>query len=594
MPTTVFTGPVNGAENGENTENSPALGPKTPTKHVRKRSKVTKPRSRATENIPTLPKPPGNKVRIPQKLFEYWEMVNKLHPDRLLLYVYRTWPIIDRKRHGKHSNIGSLSQPVNEDGIYAEFGEGDYKLILSDGIGYKQVCYTLLKGFRDAINFPAQIELEDVVTEDPQNKSWIERMRMKGTLFPGDEDEAMEEQISGNMDAVSQLTSTVKELAMSHMRNRDTPKQNLETSVGSAMLDNVAQASRMGNEIIKEAVTQASQLAVTPASGANPVEQMLAVAEMVKAIVPAPQPQQDMMPLFTVMMESTKANAAAQLEAANQRATSFEKLIDSMRSEIVEMRKPKEDQQDPLKQIVKLAEAQKVLMEVNPSSGDASSVPAWVQAVLPAIPVVVQMLSQAATAFATGMYNKSVAATGVGQAMPPPAPQAAQAPAVIPNTAAPAPGGAPTEDQTGRGAYMGFLQQIADPLLAHIQNPDLNGADFADWLTRYGPNGQMIYMSLREQGKDQLVLLLQTHEPLWSQLQQIPEVFNRFLDEFMAYSQQQDEEPDEEQELAASPEPQEPNPQPLEELPPKPANATTATGKPTGKSASRKSKKGVN
>ncbi len=233
MPATVSNEPIDGAENGVKPDNNPTLGTKTITKRVRKRSKVTKPRSRATENIATLPKPPGNKVRLPQKLFEYWEMVNNLHPDRLLMYVYRTWPIIDRKRHGKDTNIGILSLPTDEDGIYAEFGEGDYKLILSDGIGYKQVCYTLLKGFRDSTNFPAQVEMEDVVTEDPANKSWIERMRMKGAKFPGDEDYSMDDSIdTPQMDAVAQLTSTVERLAMRQMQVQ-TPQNNLETAVGS-------------------------------------------------------------------------------------------------------------------------------------------------------------------------------------------------------------------------------------------------------------------------------------------------------------------------------------------------------------------------
>ena len=54
-------------------------------------------------------------------------------------------------------------------------------------------------------------------------------------------------------------------------------------------------------------------------------------------------------------------------------------------------------------------------------------------------------------------------------------------------------------------------------------------------------------MSLREQGKDAIVQLLQRHEPLWAQLRQIPQTFDGFLNEFMAYADEQgSEEPGQE------------------------------------------------
>ena len=109
MPTTLNTE----LELGTKNDVKPSLGPKVFGKRLRKRRKVTKSDSLATENAATLPKPPGNKIRDPQKLFDYWIKVNEDHPDRLQLYVYRTWPIIDRKRLNKDTNIGILTQPTN-------------------------------------------------------------------------------------------------------------------------------------------------------------------------------------------------------------------------------------------------------------------------------------------------------------------------------------------------------------------------------------------------------------------------------------------------------------------------------------------------
>lgn len=143
--------------------------------------------------------------------------------------------------------------------------------------------------------------------------------------------------------------------------------------------------------------------------------------------------------------------------------------------------------------------------------------------------------------------------------------------------------------------YLAFLQTIAEPLIMHVQDPNLNGADFADWLVRSTSNGQMVYMSLREQGKDQVMTLLQAHEQLWAQLQQIPAVFDQFLNEFMAYA------PYSEPETEPEPDPDEDelertanhtviDNKPLEELPVR----TTKPKAPVKTKAPAKAKKGVN
>lgn len=522
-----------------------------PRKQVARKVKRTI--TRGGEDVPHLPKPPSVKMNDPGRFFQYWKTTDKAYPDRLTCYVYRLWPVIDRKRLDKNSNIGQEPAPVDEDGIYARFGEGDYKIILSDGILHKQVCYTILKGFRDPTNFPAQIEYEDVVVDDPYNQSWIERMKMKGVRFPGDEpEEVVVGGGGGGADsAVAQLTSTVERLALSQMR-RESPKSSLDAAMSSTMLDTVAQASKMGNEILQSAFKQANEVGrgerVT--MSADPVDQLRTVVEVAKAIAPPPVVPTDMTPFMNMMMESNRSTMEAQVKAATDRTMMLEKMVEDMRKERLEMMKPREDQQDPLKQIDRVLTIQQKLMEANPAA--ESSTPGWVQAVMQFAPVGIQLLSQAATSFAAAMYNRAVANTGTGQPVPPPNPAQTQPqaipgaiPGAMPGATPGAPGtGAPdpsSDTSGGMGMYMEFLNTIAEPLLNHVTNPDMTGADFADWLVRSQSNGQLIYMSLREQGKDAIVQLLQQHEPLWNQLRQIPQSFDRFLDEFMAYAEEEQE-----------------------------------------------------
>ncbi len=82
------------------------------------------------------------------------------------------------------------------------------------------------------------------------------------------------------------------------------------------------------------------------------------------------------------------------------------------------------------------------------------------------------------------------------------------------------------------------------------------------------------------------MILLQAHEQLWAQLQQVPVVFDQFLNEFMAYApyQQEPESDPDEDELERTANSMADSGKPLEELPirtakPKATAKTKATAK---------------
>ena len=61
-------------------------------------------------DLSELPRPPGFKL-APDKFFRYWSNLTPPQRERVLVYVYRLYPIIDRSRTGNPSNIAKLNEP---------------------------------------------------------------------------------------------------------------------------------------------------------------------------------------------------------------------------------------------------------------------------------------------------------------------------------------------------------------------------------------------------------------------------------------------------------------------------------------------------
>ena len=141
---------------------------------------------------PGSPSPPKFSMD-PDTFFEYWGHADLMLPNRGTVYVYRTWPMIDRQRIDPDAKkyIDKMDKAPENPALWRQeilhrYGSGNYKLILNDAGGStKAVGQTLIADLRDPDYPPVINSLDELVMDDPSNQSFLENLRQKGIL-PGE------------------------------------------------------------------------------------------------------------------------------------------------------------------------------------------------------------------------------------------------------------------------------------------------------------------------------------------------------------------------------------------------------------------------
>ena len=86
--------------------------------------------------------------------------------------------------------------------------------------------------------------------------------------------------------------------------------------------------------------------------------------------------------------------------------------------------------------------------------------------------------------------------------------------------------------------YFAFLDQIKDPLLAHMNNPEKDGVDFAEWLIGSRMDGYSFYCSIRDKaGVENLMMLFKAYPPIWNAIGNNEPRVRQFVTEFMERDQ---------------------------------------------------------
>jgi hypothetical protein len=126
------------------------------------------PPSGAAESTPRL-------AAVTQQTSEepsFFEQLQQFSADDwrgLSCYVYRLWPVIDRKE-GQHY-LSKVSEPFDEDFLLATFGTGKYYMRLNDRKGKTLASHTS-SVYSD--RFPPKVHPEEVVAGDPQNERYFQ------------------------------------------------------------------------------------------------------------------------------------------------------------------------------------------------------------------------------------------------------------------------------------------------------------------------------------------------------------------------------------------------------------------------------------
>jgi len=265
-----------------------------------------------------MPLPPAKIIPDPRVFFAYWGSLNQALRDRVIVYVYRKWPVLnkywcpkceetltppDNKRkpcfcvncgwRGKiTTNIDKLTGPIEASDVLQVWGTGHYMFMLVDTdsrIG-GVVCSTVVKTETNFRNHPPAVpDKRDVVSDDPTNRSYVEYLRSKREKLRGDilnengEEDFMSasngELVNKLVDKIVDMGSGRSERLMSRRLSRSARGGEAGNSAMDRMSDLMAKTADRSNDFLLRSVERSQ------AMNANPMEQFKATAELVKSLM---------------------------------------------------------------------------------------------------------------------------------------------------------------------------------------------------------------------------------------------------------------------------------------------------------------------
>jgi len=192
--------------------------------------------------------------------------------DGLKVYVYRRYPVIDRRLLNPKAPVhitsvtGEDARKVNAEWLLREWGSGEYRLSLVDDLrpqGKQSLCNTVLE-VSDPERPPVIEDLAELVVEHPKNRSYVKGLRARGEL-PPENSAVVEVGGAAPVDpATHELAGVASEVIREGLRNQQAPAGAI-TEIG---------------RIYREAATEAVKLA-----GGNqrtdPIDQARKLKELV-------------------------------------------------------------------------------------------------------------------------------------------------------------------------------------------------------------------------------------------------------------------------------------------------------------------------
>lgn len=495
--------------------------------------------------LPNLPKSPKVKAEF---IFNYWKNLSPDDQARCTMYVYRKWPVIDRTKSGgpdAEKNIGKYHEPMDIEEIERIHGSGDYHVILNEQYLYKRtVLYTspLPYSIRKE-DSPPILDLRELDMSDPQNASYIERLRLKGVKFPGEEDKDM---AAGNA-AMETMAQTIKDLSTQAVTAAQRPPQVTAIPIRTDTAEQAAQkgANEMLVETCKTAIAIVKESAHTNQNSADPMAMVEAVTKIAERI--APKQDNSGASLVKEVLESNRA--------MNERISDMQnKQIDDLRTELRASRRESEAAVIPPKtlaeQLDELEKFSSTIKKISGIGGDEeggsgrNGKTTWMDMMPVLVPAGVALFGQVASM----IHNYAVAKGAPGQAMAPPAipltpdqqEMAQQAGMLqqIPSAPQQPQQQQPQGTMNVNPLYAMFVKQhpmlesLRKPLLEFMADPSLEypGAEFAGFFIQL--RGRLDYETLCGVGPDMIAKLLASYPPIWNEIQGIPLKVEKFILDF--------------------------------------------------------------
>jgi hypothetical protein len=502
------------------------------------------------------------------KAFWKWrQKLTKQSTDVMMCYVYRGWPVLVQRGEDDDyiDKFGGDGLPVEDNTFNDTYGAGDYYVwvneIFKDAEGKQKsrnLCKVHIKGSRDLksrppadrrISDPNQVEMTD-----PQNKSYIEFLQMRGVL-PDMLTSQSREAAASAISAADSMGKTVDKMVDKVIKMAEgATSKNVD---GDAAMRIVADAASQASKVQADAALKSNELL----SGTfDKITEMLAQAKV-------PGGGLDLtavMQLVQMLMERT-GGTNPEVQALREQVEQMrQQQMQDLREEIRDMKakaagggggvgavpgSPFTYFKDGIAAMKEMKDA------VDGFSGggggllgeaaEAAPVPGWLGIVDRLSGPITSLLNNGIQAYAA-YQMRMAAAAGAPMPMPPGmpgnAPQPAPAPAPVtvipmqpahqvPQTAgALGPVAVPNPEVTMRE----LLPAIAVPLINYLEAPELNGEDFADWFI--GGFGEKTFRGVVSQGQEAFMTAVAAYPQLQARLAAFPpERVMQFSQEFMTF-----------------------------------------------------------
>ena len=416
---------------------------------------------------------------------EFFERLASCKPDEwqagFKVYVYRVWPIIDRK-DGQHF-LAKVNEPFDPDYILRNWGSGKYHLKLNSGQG-KTVGTTTISCHNP--DFPPRVDPAEVVVSDPRNdqyfKVWAKRQDAEPESIriadSGAVGQAVQElgRIAREKPAVDKALA---DLYLETAKARDSLVEKISSKQDSGVADQLSALDKILNLVER---LQSKEQPTQPVNQLATVEALLSLVEKLHPTQQARNPVaqlKEMVDLVGSLKETFGNSEAAQ---TNHDSTSAWERVAAMAFDSIKPAMP------AIGNVIALKLAQTQAAPVKPSTA------------------------------ATGNQLGKIHPPGVRPPTEPAPPQPAEKP----------------PDETGAP---GTTFASADPMLQQLAtlavgalNLGMTGDEFAEQLSyRFGG---AIYDQITAIPQEQLFTAIKTTPHVWQMLSPFESVLPGFIAEF--------------------------------------------------------------
>lgn len=426
-------------------------------------------------------------------------------------YLYRNWPIINRKPF----NIGRFPTTecptFNRDWLLKNFGSGDYKILVTDtnktikGKGGK--FFEAFFSLRDN-DYPPVVVIEELDVDHRDNRTYVDKLRAEGKLDSDGRVKMNQPIAAGNDPALMALVTTLVR-QITEAKNQVVSKDPAAEAISSIFMKTHEQSMQLLKDQVKS----------------DDPDKLVKMLGALKEMLPKAESGNSMLEVVVKMNENM---AKIQADASKGREDLLMKMM-----EIVGTKK----EEGGIKEQLEVFQMMKEVM--GGGEGGANRTPKWWEvAIEQGAPIVGKAFDMMLAVMSIKNYEKGLKMQPGGQTNP-----GATSPVVVQQ---------PQQVESGKVVEMprqemgekqvsqfGMMLRQYGGLILNAINKEQSGDDFADALV--GMVGKPTYVQIVQMGKDGMLAEMKAVPEFWEKLAPIEPMVVQFVEEFIEYGNEKEE-----------------------------------------------------